>query len=90
MNHEERIRKIIKLDLKLQWPSLYDANDAYILIKGTITVAPATAAAPNNANKKVIFENWAPFTSCINIINNTQADDPCDTDVVMPMYNLIE
>ena len=41
--------------------NLCDYSDAYILVKGNITVAPATAAAPNNANKKVIFKNCAPF-----------------------------
>ena len=46
--------------------------------KGTITnpsTATATAAAPNNRNKKVIFKNCAPFTDCINEINNTQEDN---------------
>ena len=32
--------------------SLCDYKDAYIFIKGTITVAQETAAAQNNANKK--------------------------------------
>ena len=50
MNHDESITKIIKLDLKL---SLCDYCYIYILDKSTITVAQATAAAPNNANKKV-------------------------------------
>ena len=31
-------------------------RDAYKLVKGTITVAPATAPAPNNFNKRVTFE----------------------------------
>ena len=71
--------------------SLCDYSDAYILVKGTITAAnTGTAAAPNNADKKVIFKNCAPFTSCISRINNTQIDDAQYIDVVMPMYNLIE
>ena len=43
--------------------SLCDYSDAYILIKGTITVANIAAADAhaNNTNKKVIFKNWAPF-----------------------------
>ena len=47
--------------------SLCDYSDAYILVKGTITVPnmAAAAAAANNTNKKVIFKNFAPFTSCI-------------------------
>ena len=35
-----------------------------------------------------MFKNCAPFTSCINQINNTQVDDAHDIDVVMPMYDL--
>ena len=31
-----------------------------------------------------------PFTDCINEINNTQIDNLKDTDVVIPMDNLIE
>ena len=53
-------------------------------------VAQETAAVPNNANKKVIFKNCAPFTNYISRINNTQIDDAHDMYVVMPLYNLIE
>ena len=72
--------------------NLSDYSDAYIPAKGTIKV-PNTAvagAAVNNTNKNVIFKNWAPFTNCITEINNTQADDGQDIDVLMPMYNLIQ
>ena len=52
-------------------PSLCDHSDAYILVKGAITVSDTgTAAAPNNADKKVIFKNSVPFTSCISGTNN--------------------
>ena len=72
--------------------SLCDYSDAYILVKGTITVnnTAAEGAAANNRNKKVIFKNCAPFTNCISEINNTQIDNTKDIDTVMPMYNLIE
>ena len=70
--------------------SFCDYSDAYILVTGTITVAKETNAAPNNADKKVIFKNCVSFISCINKINNTQVDDAQYMDVVMPMYNLIE
>ena len=33
---------------------------------------PPPAAEPNNNNKEVVFKNFAPFTDCINEINNTQ------------------
>ena len=61
--------------------SLCNYSNAYILVKTTITVAEVAAAAPNNANKKVILRNCAPFTNCISRINNMQADDAHDTDV---------
>ena len=44
----------------------------------------------NNANKKVIFKNWTPFSNCMITINNAQVDEAHDIDVVMSMYNLIE
>ena len=72
--------------------SLCDYGDAYILVKGTITV-PNTAAADadaNNTNKKVILKNSAPFINCRSEINYTQVDNAKAIDIVMPMYNLIE
>ena len=46
--------------------SLCGYSDAYILFKGTITVAntSATDTDANNTNKKVIFTNCTPFTNC--------------------------
>ena len=71
---------------------LCDYDNAYILVKGTISVAPVPrpAARPNNNNKEVVFKNSAPFTDCISEINNTQTENAKNTDVVMPMCNLIE
>ena len=62
---------------------LCNYNDAYILVRGDITVvaAPATQAA---------FKNCAPFTKCIKKIDETTIDDAEDLDLVRPMYNLIE
>ena len=72
--------------------NLSDYSDAYILAKGTITVANTAASDSdtNNPNKEVIFKNCAPFSNCISRINNTQIDDIQYIDVVMPMYNSIE
>ena len=72
--------------------SLCDYSGAYILVKGNIIVnnTVAAGAAANNANKKVIFKNCAPFTNCISKINNTQIDNAEYIDIVMLMYNLIE
>ena len=72
--------------------SLCDYSDAYILVQRNISVnnTAAEGAAANNAAKKVIFKNCAPFTNCISKINNTQIDNAEYIDIVMPMYNLIE
>ena len=68
-------------------------SDAYVLVKGTITVnnTAAADAKANNTNKKdVMFENFSPFTDCESEINNVEIDNAKDTDIVMPMYNLIK
>ena len=86
------INSKIKFKTAMLKSSLYDYSDAYILVKGTISInnTAAAGAAANNTNKKVIFKNCAPFNNCISKINNTQIDNAKDIDIVMPMYNLIE
>ena len=96
MNDESRITYSVnrQIDFKTSMlrSSLCDYSDAYILVKGNISVnnTAAAGADANNTNKKVIFKNCAPFTNCISKINNTQVDNAKDIDIVMPMYNLIE
>ena len=94
MNQEEayNVNSQIKFKTTMLKSSLCDYSDAYILVKGTISVnnTAAQGAAANNTNKKVTFKNCAPFTNCISEINNTQIDNARDIDIVMPMYNLIE
>ena len=72
--------------------SLCDYGNAYILIKGNITVnnTAVEGAAATNTNKILLFKNCAPFTNCITNINNTEIDNAKYIDIVMPMYNLIE
>ena len=74
--------------------SLCNYADAYILVKGTITI---TGKGDDDAVKRlderdkgVTFKNCVPFTKCISRINNTDIDNAQDIDIVMPMYNLIE
>ena len=62
--------------------------DAYILVM-TVTNS-GIAAAPNNRNKKLIFNNCARFIDCITEINNKEINHAKDIDVLIPMYNLIE
>ena len=85
-------KKQIRFKTSMLRSSLCDYSDAYILVKGNITVnnAAAAGAAVNNTNEKVIFKNCAPFTNCISKINNTQIDNAEYIDIVMPMHNLIE
>ena len=66
---------------------IYDYSDAYIVVRGTITVTD-----PNNNvyDKKVAFKNNAPFIGCISKINNTLIDNVEYLDIVMLRYNLIE
>ena len=74
---------------------LCDYSDAYILVKGTITV---TAPGVNNnadnirdkRNRPLILKNNAPFVSCITRINGELIEDADDLDIVMSMYNLLE
>ena len=61
---------------------LCDFSDAYIVVTGKIIV---TAPDNNAYDKKVAFENNAPFISCVTKINNTLIDNAEDLDVVMPM-----
>ena len=96
INDESRgaynVNSQIKFKTTMLKSSLCGYSDAYILIKGTISVnnTAAAGAAGNNINKKVIFKNCAPFTNCISEINNTQIDNAKDIDIVMPIYNLVE
>ena len=81
------INKEIRIKTPMLRSDLCDFSDAYIVVKGEITVTN-----PNNAkrNKAVAFKNNAPFINCISKINGVQIDNAQDLDVVMPMYNLFE
>ena len=84
----------IKFKTTMLKSDLCDYADAYIFVKGTITItgagADAAARQADERNKGVIFKNCVPFTKCISITNNTDIDNAQDIDIVMPMYNLIE
>ena len=66
---------------------LCDFNDAYIIVKGELTVTNPDVA---KRNKAVALKNNAPFINCISKINGVQIDNAEDFDVVMPMCNLLE
>ena len=81
----------IKFKTTMLKSSLCDHSDAYILVKGNITVNNTAAADVDayNTNKKVIFKNCALFTNCISETNNRQVHNAKDIDIVMLMHNLI-
>ena len=98
INDESRgaynVNNQIKFKTTMLKSSLCDYSDAYILVKGTITIngrrADAAARQTGERGKGISFKNCAPSTNCINEINNTQIGNAKDIDIVMPMYNLIE
>ena len=65
--------------------SLCDYSDAYILVIGKITITgagdDAAARQADERDKGVAFKNYAPFTNCISVINNTQIDNCKDIDM---------
>ena len=87
--------KSIRFKTPMLRSSLCDYSDAYILVKGTITVmAPGANNGANNIrdqkNRPLILKNNAPFVSCITRINGELIEDANDLDIVIPMYNLLE
>ena len=63
--------------------------DAYIIVKGKITVNGGNDNAAYN-DKRLALKNNASFISCISKINNILIDIAEDLDIVMATYNLIE
>ena len=87
--------KSIRFKTPMLRSNLCDYSDAYILVKGTITVTtPGANNGANNIrdkrNRPVILKNNAPFVSCITRINGELIEDADDLDIVMSMHNLLE
>ena len=84
----------IKFKTTMLRSNLCDYADAYILVKGKITLIGAesddAAKRLDERNKGVIFKNCAPFTKYISRINGTEIDNAQDFDIAMPVYSLIE
>ena len=85
------VNKEIRIKTPMLRSDLCDFSDAYIVVKGHITLTKA-------ANRDFIdlrgsflaFRNNAPFTNCISKINNVLTDNAGDLNIVMPMCNLLE
>ena len=87
--------KSIRFKTPMLRSDLCDYSDAYILVKGKITVtAPRVNNGANNIrdkrNRPLILKNNAPFVSRITRINGELTEDVDDLDIVMSMYNLLE
>ena len=85
--------KSIRFKMPMLRSDLCDYSDAYILVKGTVTVNGVVNGAENEIlrrNRPLILKNNAPFVSCMTKINNEFIEEADDLDIVMPMYNLLE
>ena len=75
MMQVESITSIVPLNLRLQYWSLYDYSNTYILVKGTNAVteeaeeADAAAIQANERNKQKIFQSREVFTDFVTEIN---------------------
>ena len=78
----------IKFKTTMLRPRLCDYADAYILVKGTITISwegdNDAEKRLDERNKGVIFKNYASFTKWISRIYGTGIDNAEDIDIVMP------
>ena len=83
--------KQIRFKTSMLRSDLCDFSDAYIVVKGDITLTKTNGRGIIDIrNRFLAFKNNAPFTNCISKINNVLIDNAEDLDVVMPMYNLLE
>ena len=80
--------KPIRLKTSMLRSDLCDYSDAYVWVKGKITVTDPN----NNVNfdRRLTLKNKAAFISCISKINGKLVENAEDLDIVMPMYNLLE
>ena len=81
--------KQIRFKTSMLRSDLCDYSDAYIVVKGIVTVS-ADERDRDEMNRQVILKNNAPFISCISKINGVLVENAEDLDIVMPMYNLLK
>ena len=80
--------KSIKFKTSMLRSDLCNFSDAYVWVKGKITVTNENDNA--NFNKELALKNNALFISCISKINGELVENAEDLDIVIPMYNLLE
>ena len=75
--------KEIRIKTSMLRSDLCDFSDAYIVVKGTITLEGDSDA--KKRNKNLAFKDNAPLIKRISKINSVQIDNAEDLDVVMPI-----
>ena len=61
-------------------------NEAYVLVKGIVTVIGKIIKTEKN--RDIVLKNNAPFISCISKINGALIENAEDLDVLISLYNL--
>ena len=82
------VNKEIRIKTSMLKSGSCDYSDAYIVVKGDITLEDNNNA--NKINNNLACKNNASFINCISKVNGVKIDNVEDLDVVMPMYNLLE
>ena len=81
------VNEEIRIKTSILRSNLCDYSDAYIVVKGIITVVRLNGV---KRKKSAGLKNNAPFINCISKIDGVKIDNAEDLDVVMPIYNLLE
>ena len=76
-----------EIRIKTSRSDLCDLSDAYIVVKGDITLEGDNDA--NKRNKNLAFKNNAPFINCISKIDGIKTDNAEELDVVMPRISYL-
>ena len=64
--------------------NLCNSNDAYIIVRGSITIIDCDLVM------EVTLKNWLPFVKCITNIDGTTIIHAKGLDLLMLMYNILE
>ena len=80
----------IKFETSMRRSNLCDYSDAYIVVKGDITLTKTNGREIIDIRNMILaLKNNGPYPNCISKIN-VLIDNAEDLDIVMPMYNLFE
>ena len=81
--------KQIRFKTSMLRSDLCDFSDAYIVVKGIVTVS-VDERDRDEMNRQVILKNNARFVSCISKTNGVLVENAEDLDIVMTVYILLE